>query len=208
MSFVFLSRLFDLLVPPRAYEGAVRKLTYERLLRMRGAAGLPYADKTVSALVWELKYYANARAAALAGAVLTEELVAIAAEELGVPLLIPVPMHPDRRRERGHNQTELLCEAALQALEDVSVKKSSDAFEYAPKALERVKPTPEQQKLDRAKRLINVTGSMRANPALVKGRVCVVVDDVKTTGATLNEATRALKKAGALRVHTVALAYS
>ena len=97
---------------------------------------------------------------------------------------------------------------AEQGSEDFFSGKLSAPFDYAPQALKRTKLTAEQQKLDRARRLKNVKGSMEADPAVVAGRVCVVVDDVTTTGATLTEAKRALKEAGALRVHTVALAQS
>jgi ComF family protein len=129
---------------------------------------------------------------------LADELLALAAEELGVPLLIPIPMHPDRYKERGHNQTEVLCEAALPHLQG--------AFEYKKDALKRVVDTLHQQGLARSKRLKNVEGSMVAQG--VEGRVCIVVDDVTTTGATLTEAKRALLAAGARRVHSVALARS
>lgn len=231
MPFNFLLNLFNFILPPRGTEAAVGSLTLEHLRDLQTSEGLPYADEAVRALVWELKYYANRRAGTLAGELLSEELLAVASEELGRPLLIPVPMHKARRRERGHNQTELLCEAALKHLDasaDIPGKKSSglpyrgvplsgqtifpetsaSAYEYAPHILKRIKATPEQQKLDRAKRLKNVKGSMQADPTLVRGRVCVVVDDVTTTGATLAEATRALKAAGAQRVHTTALAQS
>jgi competence protein ComFC len=162
--------------------------------------GLPYHDPRVQALVWELKYRASRRARALAGEFLAETLLALAAEELGRPLLVPVPMHPVRRRARGHNQTELLCKAALKSL--------GGALEYAPQALKRIKDTPTQQGLERSKRLQNVKNSMQGERAAVRGRVCVVVDDVTTTGATLEECKRALKQAGARRVHLVALARS
>lgn len=200
MSLLSISRLFELVVPPRGTERIVEKLTPDELAGARAGEGLPYADKRVQALVWELKYYANRRAAALAGEALAEELAAIASEELGRPLLIPVPMHRSRMRERGHSQTELLCEAALGHL--------GGAYEYAPGALARVRMTPEQRKLGRAGRLKNVAGSMAADASLVEGRVCVVADDVATTGATLKEAARALREAGAARVRTVALAHS
>jgi ComF family protein len=132
---------------------------------------------------------------------LADELLALAAEELGVPLLIPIPMHPDRYKERGHNQTEVLCEAALRAL-----GQGESPFEYKRDVLKRVVDTPHQQGLARSKRLKNVEDSMVAKD--VEGRVCVVVDDVTTTGATLTEAKRALLAAGARRVHCVALARS
>lgn len=222
----FLLRLFNFIVPPRATERAVERLSLDELLTLRTGEGLPYADERVRALVWELKYHASRRAASLCGEMLADELLAIASEELGPPLLIPVPMHKTRRQERGHNQTEVLCAAALRHLEapvDFYGKtawlrrsrpegfftgKYAGAYDYAPHVLKRVRATPEQQKLAREHRLKNLIGSMQADPELVGGRACVVVDDVATTGATLAEARRALKAAGAARVYAIALAQS
>lgn len=196
----FLAGLLALIVPPRATERAVASLSLKDMQALKGAAGLPYSHESVRALVWELKYYATRRAALLAGACIAEELLGIASEELGRPLLLPVPMHASRRRARGHNQTEVLCKAALAHL--------GTAYEYAPGALARIAPSLEQQRLGRATRLRNVACSMRADRGLVRGRACVVVDDVATTGATLAEARRALMAAGAARVHCLALAQS
>ncbi|MDB5225230.1 MAG: phosphoribosyltransferase [Candidatus Adlerbacteria bacterium] len=201
----FIASVVDFILPPRRTQRAVDMLMQEDLRRLQNAGKLPYRTPEASALIWELKYYGSKKAAALAGEFLAEELLAIASEELGPPLLIPVPMHPRRRQERGHNQTELLCEAALRHLG----APPDAAYVYAPRALARIKPTQEQQKLGRAARLTNVIGSMQATePEKIKGRACVVVDDVTTTGATLAEAARALKAAGAARVHLVALAQS
>jgi predicted amidophosphoribosyltransferase len=167
----------------------------------------------------------------LAGEFLAEELLALASEELGRPLLLPIPMHGSRLSERGHNHTELLCQAALAHLEapadssgkivwpamgptqdgrpeDFFTGLSAKAFDYTPRAISRIRMTTEQQKLSREARLNNLKNSMQADPKAVAGRVCVVVDDVTTTGATFAEATRALKAAGALRVHCVTLAQS
>ncbi len=188
----------DLLVPPRQSERLVRSLTIEDLYNVQTQEGLPYHNEAVRALVWEIKYFANPRAAALAGELLAEEVVVLAAEEIGVPLLIPVPMHAARRRERGHNQTEVLCRAMLPYLRN--------AIEYNPKVLKRAIDTQTQQGLERQKRLKNVKGSMTAEN--VEGRVCIVIDDVTTTGATLHEARRALRLAGARAVHCVTLTYS
>lgn len=191
-----LAALVDLLVPPRRAERLVRRLTPEALAALETEQGLPYGEPAVAALVWELKYFGSAHAAALAAAMLAPRIALRAAEEVGVPLLIPVPMHPARRRERGHNQTELLCAALAERL---------PGLEHAPGALVRLRDTPHQQRLLRAKRLTNVKNSMRAHG--VQGRICIVVDDVTTTGATLAECERALRTAGARSVHTIALAY-
>jgi ComF family protein len=180
----------------------VRALTLEHLqiLAHPDTGALPYHDPRITALIWELKYQANKRALTLAGEFLSEQLIALAAEELGKPLLIPIPMHRNRRRTRGHNQTELLCRAAL--------LHAGEFLEYTPQALARIVDTPPQQGLERGKRLKNVEHSMEALEESVRGRVCIVLDDVTTTGATLEEARRALGLAGARRVHLVALAQS
>ena len=120
--------LLDMLLPPRKTESAVRELSLSDLFALATLEGpLPYHDARVRSLVWELKYRGNARAAALAGEFLSDVLMAEAAECLGKPLLIPMPMHAQRRRERGFNQTEMLCQYAMRFLQD--------SFEYAPNAL-------------------------------------------------------------------------
>ena len=199
--------IVDLLLPPRRTELLVRSLNLQILESLSSEDGLPYHDPRITALVWELKYYGTKRAAALAGGYLSEVLLAIAAEELGAPLLVPVPMQKTRRRERGHNQTELLCEHVMLALR--SLGGEGPVLEYKPNALTRPVNTKTQQGLPRAERLKNIKNSMRVFDAeIVRGRVCIVVDDVTTTGATLAEAKRALRAAGARAVHLVALARS
>ncbi|MDE2071271.1 MAG: ComF family protein [Patescibacteria group bacterium] len=193
-----ISSLIDALVPPRGSERLVRTLTLAQVQNLRTGDGLPYHDPRVRSLVWELKYYANPRAAALCAAVLEEDVLAAAGECIGIPLLVPVPMHQERRRERGHNQTEVLCEALVRRIQGI---------EYAPHALVRSVHTPTQQGLPKQVRIKNVSHSMHAL-ASVAGRACIVVDDVSTTGATLAECKRALKGAGARAVHTVVLAHS
>jgi competence protein ComFC len=212
--------LLDSIVPPRSTERLTRQLSLETLHALGRGEPLPYHDPRITALIWELKYYGSSHARALAGAYLADTVLAVASEEVGVPLLIPIPMHKNRRRERGHNQTELLCKALLSALGNTKAKKvlGSSLFgdirqtifvpgiAYAPRTLVRIIDTKHQQDLPRYVRLKNVHKSMQAQG--VQGRVCIVVDDVTTTGATLAEAERALKVAGARAVHTVALAKS
>ncbi len=194
--------LLDALLPPRKTETAVRSLSADDLLALASLEGpLPYRDPRVRALVWELKYRGSGAAVALAGEYMGELLRAEMGESIGMPLLIPIPMHPERRKERGYNQTELLCESAL--------KHVGGSFEYRKDILERIRYTVPQQGLARHKRLSNVKKSMQVkDPALVRGRVCMVVDDVSTTGASFAEAKRALLGAGASEVHCLPLARS
>ncbi len=180
----------------------MRAQTAASLLELAGShASLPYHNEAVRALVWEVKYRRSPHAIALAGEFLCEQVLAIAEEELGKVILVPAPMHSARRKARGYNQTELLCEAIL--------REAPDSFDYAPHALARTRATLPQQGLARERRLTNVRGSMEAlQEERVRGRACVVVDDVSTTGATLAEASRALYAAGARSVHSVILSQS
>ena len=199
--FYFIAGLF---APPRETEALLNELTLEKLQGLANYDGtLPYHERVVRALVWELKYRARSRACELAGAYLADLLLAEAEEHIGTMLLIPMPMHEARRKQRGHNQTELLCESALKVLN------FGGRFSYAPHVLVRIKNTKTQQGLERSERLKNVKDSMLVkHPEQVKGRTCIVVDDVTTTGATFAEARRALKAAGASEVRLVALAQS
>jgi competence protein ComFC len=219
----------QMLFRARPTEKIIESLTLadlERLARYDGT--LPYTERRVRALVWEIKYYKDSRAAKLAGEYLSQLLLAEASECIGTPLLIPMPMHPTRRKQRGHNQTEILCEAALLYLgsEKTLIKKVLgspsavfgqpsgqtifyESFFYAPNVLQRVRHTKPQQGLERHDRLKNLKNAMTvSDPSKVAGRVCIVVDDVSTTGASFAEATRALKAAGASEVRSIALAQS
>jgi ComF family protein len=101
-------------------------------------------------------------------------------------LVVPVPLHPHRLRERTYNQAALL---ALTLYPKVALH-----------ALERIRDTPPQSRLDAAERRSNVRNAFRADPKRVAGRSVLLVDDVFTTGATAEACTRALQAAGAVSV--------
>jgi ComF family protein len=123
-------------------------------------------------------------------------LVRIAARLPAVDAVVPVPLHPVRRAERGFNQAALLAKPLAKML-DVA---------FVPHALERIRNTRSQAELDRAARLENTIGAFRADTDRVCGRRWLVVDDVRTTGATLAACVRALKTAGAASVTPISLA--
>ena len=114
--------------------------------------------------------------------------------------LVPVPLHPARQRERDFNQAEVLARLLAER-----------AGKPLLAALERTRYTTTQTQLDREERMENLRGAFRLRQhATVKGRHLLLIDDVFTTGSTVDECARVLQRGGAasVRVLTVARAVS
>jgi ComF family protein len=112
-------------------------------------------------------------------------------------LVVPVPLHPVRLAERGFNQSALLGARIATYL----------GAPFAPRALERVRRTAQQAALERAARVANVAGAFRVRRGGVNdGATVLLVDDVTTTGATLDACEQALISAGAARVYRIVVA--
>ncbi|MDZ4816467.1 MAG: ComF family protein [Verrucomicrobiota bacterium] len=110
--------------------------------------------------------------------------------------LIPIPLHPARKRERGFNQSEVLA----QTLAEKSGKPIL-------KAINRVKYTNSQVTMNRAERLTNLRKAFALNNKFeLRGGYYALIDDVFTTGATAHECSRLLKKAGARKVLVLTVA--
>jgi ComF family protein len=111
-------------------------------------------------------------------------------------VIIPVPLHSAKRRERGFNQAELLARS-LSARSGLPVQ-----F-----AMERVRFTQTQTAFDRAERMENLHNAFRLRRGRdVRGLRVLLVDDVLTTGSTLSECARVLKRAGASCVYAATAA--
>lgn len=113
------------------------------------------------------------------------------------PLLTPVPLHRGRLRERGFNQAELIARAARKQF----ARSSGVLLPLASDALARRRETGSQTGLTNHQRRENVRAAFAvSDPQQVAGKVVVLVDDVFTTGTTVAECARVLRRAGAERV--------
>jgi ComF family protein len=162
----------------------------------RARAVAHFEDGPVRQLVHRLKYSDRMELAKPLGAWMARaghELLAEAA------LLVPVPLHRRRLAARRFNQANALAQAVSR----------QSGVPVDPFILARVKPTPSQVGLSRSQRALNMQGAFRipeAQAARIEGRAIILVDDVMTSGATVNAASRALLRGGAKRVDVLVFA--
>jgi ComF family protein len=143
--------------------------------------------------IYRAKYDGDPAVAASLGALLVENFEP---PESPYDALIPVPLHPHRLRARGYNQARELCRPLARHLR---VPVLGDA-------VARTRDTPSQTRLDRASRRANVADAFTVTrPEGIRGRRLLVVDDVVTTGATLDSLREQLLAVGARSVHGAAL---
>jgi len=103
-------------------------------------------------------------------------------------MIVSVPLHPERERSRGYNQSYLI---ARELGRELGIKNEA-------KILKRVRNTYSQSLLKKEDRLVNVKDAFRiTDRSKVEGKAMFLVDDILTTGTTLNECSRVLKEAGA-----------
>ncbi len=108
-------------------------------------------------------------------------------------LILPVPMHVTRLWRRGYNQAAMLADALGRLAGKPALLEG----------VERIRRTPAQAGLKRAQRQKNLEGAFAINPAmydLIAGKNLLMIDDVRTTGSTLNALAHHLRKAGAARI--------
>jgi len=160
-----------------------------------------YAGNLRKAIL-HLKFHGRGNLGHRLGALL--ERVWKALPEPDSDIVVPVPLHPSRRRERGFNQAELLAEGLVRRLRK---EERFHGLRLITGSLRRIRATVPQVGLSVAARRENVSGVFSvARPEDVRNRTVVVVDDVMTTGVTLSACAAALKRAGASRVLALSLA--
>jgi len=152
-------------------------------------------EGTARAAIHALKY----RGATALAPLLSEPMAAaLAAHPLLVDLVVPVPLHPQRERERGYNQSALLASRLAAAA----------GLPPPTPLLRRERDTRSQVGLSARERRDNVRGAFCCvDPRAAAGRRGLLVDDVVTTGATLEACAATLRAAGVGRVWGLALAH-
>lgn len=166
-----------------------------------------YRSPVVKEVIWRLKYKNVRRLAPIMGPPLYEKIIDVLSDELSFSeqepaLLVDIPLHKSRLRERGYNQSELL-------VREIVKYNPQGIFTYIPNVLTRTRNTKQQARSEkRSARLINLKNAFVCEkPELVKGRVVVVIDDVTTTGATIEEACATLSGAKPRKIFAVTLAH-
>ena len=173
-----------------------RKTCHKKSLYILAAAAF-YNDETIKNLIWRLKYRNEKAAVAPLAKILIEHLKLTGLiSEIGPlkpknTILVPIPLHPARERQRGFNQSFLLAE-----------KLAKNFNLNLTNSLSREKNTKPQAEIeDFKKRQENVIDCFSVkNIDEIKGKNILLVDDVSTSGSTLNEAAKVLKKAGAKKI--------
>ena len=150
-----------------------------------------YADARIASLIWRLKYRNEPALARPLGFLLARSFAAVEDQCRGA-LILPVPLHPRRLRERGFNQAERIAHWFSRAA----------TRELSPPCLERIRDTKTQRELSsRKEREENLRGAFRvSNPSAICGKTFLLIDDVCTSGFTLRAAARSLKDAGAAKI--------
>ena len=138
--------------------------------------------------VWALKFENERHIAGILGTRLSRRLQAL---DWPIDMIIPVPLHTKRLNERGYNQSQLIGEHLANIQERP----------LFPEAIIRTLETHTQVGLNAQQRKENMKGAFVADETLVNGKTVLLIDDVYTTGATLNACAEAALTAGAVKVY-------
>ncbi len=151
-------------------------------------------------LIHLLKYEGVKPAAEVLGRMLGEAVTDLVPDFSDTaPVVIPVPLHTTKLRQRGFNQSELIARAMIKQ------RPLGLQLQLAPELLIRKRETQSQVGYTRQQRLANLHGAFAANDAVAE-RDILLVDDVFTTGTTVSECARVLRRAGARKVWVATVA--
>lgn len=164
--------------------------TLEPDSHLTGLAATGPHDGKLQQAIWSLKYENNRALAACLGQRLGQRLKTL---DWNIDMIVPVPLNANRRRQRGYNQSELMAQQMPAAATVLLM----------PQAIDRAIDTRSQVGLNMQERKENMQGVFRADPQAVTNKTILLVDDVCTTGATLEACAQAALDAGASAVYAL-----
>jgi len=200
--------LSEIIFPSSLVERRVRKMGFEDFDSIKEIrfdtennvlSFFKYQNPLVRETIKQIKYKRGKELARIIALIIYSELLEELSdlnlfENFNNPVLVPVPMSMSEKRERGYNQVEILI--------DEIVKASGGNLHSDFNLLQKTKSTSRQTELKREERLRNVKGAFKVSPR-ARGKNIILVDDVMTTGATINEARHVLEQAGVRNVFVV-----
>ena len=146
-------------------------------------------DKTLQSVIHALKYQKKFKLGMYLGEILSE---GIKTRNWQIDLIVPVPIHPLKKVERGYNQSDYIVKGLSKSLN----------IPYSTRLIKRTRHTESQTKLKMKARAQNVADAFDVrNPKKINRKNILLVDDIITTGATIQECGRALVKGGAKTVY-------
>ena len=174
-----LNKLLDVLFPPRESPAELQSVMQESLADSSGCHEgvfycVQYGQPGIRSAVRENKFFNNEQAQTILATILTKW---VKAKQLADICIVPIPLGPARLRERGHNQVQSIL--------------NQTSYRCAPDVLSRNSETLPQASLNRNERLTNIKGVFTCNTksaSNLQAKIVIILDDVTTTGATLNEA--------------------
>ncbi len=201
--FAFIHNALDILFPPseealivRAMAPTQAQFLLDVRVKNREVTLAPFSDRRIQALIHEAKFHGNKKAFQILGTMFDTYIGTHPPKEDAI--FIPVSLSKKRERDRGCNQVTEALKAAQEKIPTLYIDTHT---------LIRTRDTTPQTKLKREQRLDNMENAFALrNPENIAGRHLVLVDDVTTTGTTLSEAKRTLRKARPKSITTIALA--
>jgi len=172
------------------------------------AAAAPYAEKAAQETIQALKYRQLENAAKDLEIILKkylEKTKIVFADWLPEEtLILPIPLHPKKEKDRGFNQSWLLAQACQKILTSQYPEKK---FHAEKNAISRIKNIPSQTKCrNYEQREENIKNAFMADSQKIKNKTVIIIDDVFTSGATIREAAAIIKAAGARKVMALTIA--